>query len=369
MRCMLAFASFLAKSWRYSRRSSAAEDLSLATSLKVVAMSKRCVVIDKPADLRSVPGFGPTKGRWALYEERAKTATAEELQAEFGGRKTRRARFAEVAKMTDLLPEKLRLSGELPRTKHRFLKHCTARVGGKMAPEDALSAWIQISRAVRAAEIEEGLEESDSVVRRIQAVYEDACPVHRLDMATSGLLCVALDSDAASFLSSQWARRDVVKKYLALVRGCPPLEEDRIDLPLLRLPKEPHEVTRVIVSADGGKPSLTSYLRLHYDPVHNYSLLELTPHTGRLHQLRAHLAAIGFPILGDDIYGESSANYQHRRDFLVKGKNRLCLHASHLAFDDPDDSIDRWSLVSRDPDFLSSDHVRLSGQKASRSSM
>ena len=328
------------------------------TGLKIVKVTPSFVVVEKPPDLRSVPSFGPSDDLLDRYEARS--------DEEF--KKTRRARFDEIASQTTLLPPKLR-SAPLPRTKAKFLKHCTSRVGGKlrMSSDDALIAWDEISLRVKELEKLEGLEESDCVLNRIRRAFGDACPVHRLDMATSGLLCVAVDSNAAANLASQWAARTVEKKYLAVARGKLGAH-GVIDFPLARVPKvRKDQVTRMTVSSspNDSKPCLTEYVLRSYDSLNDVSLLDLTPHTGRLHQLRAHLAAIGHPILGDDIYGYERPHgdeYQclsireHKHPELSPRYSpllRLCLHASHLAFDDPVTG-ERCSLSSCHPDFLAS---------------
>jgi RluA family pseudouridine synthase len=127
-------------------------------------------------------------------------------------------------------------------------------------------------------------------------------PVHWLDRVTSGVLVLARSSASAAALSAQFERRTTRKTYLAWVHGAPSPVSGRIDLPLTReggRPRVDHEI---------GKPASTRYRVLRTvtasaEATGAASLLYLRPLTGRTHQLRVHLAAIGHPILGDPIHG------------------------------------------------------------------
>ena len=162
-----------------------------------------------------------------------------------------------------------------------------------------------------------GADKQDCVWHRVQTHFTDALVVHRLDQATSGLLVLARGLEAQRRLSDAFAKRQVNKCYLAWVHGHPrksandvttppQLHEpgwNAIDLPLMAdWPNRP----RQIVSPDG-KPCLTYWRLIEQLDAPDRSLLELRPHTGRSHQLRVHLQAIGHPILGDDLYGHSPA--------------------------------------------------------------
>ena len=215
----------------------------------------------------------------------------------------------------------------MPRTKSKFVKFCGGPAGGRLNLDEAEDAWQLLRAAVAQREAEEGMEESDSVLRRVQreAGFPEACPVHRLDYATSGCLAVALTQAGASDISLQWRKRTVDKAYEAVVEGTVARDEGLIDKALLRVDavKRSGDPSRVEVVDDdvpGAKLSLSSYKVLARSD--RATVLDLTPHTGRLHQLRAHCKALGHPIVGDWLYGTGDAN-------------RLCLHASRLAFDDP----------------------------------
>jgi tRNA pseudouridine32 synthase/23S rRNA pseudouridine746 synthase len=123
--------------------------------------------------------------------------------------------------------------------------------------------------------------------------------VHRLDRETSGVIVAARTKPAAAFLSAALAGRDVKKTYLAIVcGGAPEPREGEIALPLKKSSRRGLDIMEI---ASDGLPSLTRYRTLAATPA--AALLELEPETGRMHQLRAHLAAIGRPIAGDGKYG------------------------------------------------------------------
>lgn len=166
-----------------------------------------------------------------------------------------------------------------------------------------------------------GEDKADCAVRRVQAAYPDALTVHRLDMATSGLLLLARSKDMQRALSGQLERGEVEKRYIADVWGVPAEAEGEIDLPLIAdWPNRPLQK----VDPEAGKPSLTRYRILSATGA--TARLELTPLTGRSHQLRVHLASIGHPILGDEFYAHETAK---------AASARLCLHAAELRFRHP----------------------------------
>ena len=140
--------------------------------------------------------------------------------------------------------------------------------------------------------------------------------VHRLDKDTSGLIVVAKNDRALRALQSQLKERRVHKTYLALVEGVPEPREGMIDAPLGRHPK--NRKKQAVVA--GGREALTKYRVLEVLS-RGYSLVEAEPVTGRTHQIRVHLAAIGHPIVGDSVYG--------RRSEVI---GRQFLHATRLAF-------------------------------------
>ena len=163
----------------------------------------------------------------------------------------------------------------------------------------------------------------DCMATRVQACYADALVVHRLDMATSGLLLFARGTQAQRRLSDGFAAREVHKRYTAVVDGAVAQDEGEITLPLLTdWPNRP----RQRVDLECGKPSLTRYRVLARDNQQRTTRLTLTPVTGRSHQLRVHLQALGHPILGDTLYAPAEVQAQ---------ADRLLLHADALGFAHP----------------------------------
>jgi tRNA pseudouridine32 synthase/23S rRNA pseudouridine746 synthase len=169
-----------------------------------------------------------------------------------------------------------------------------------------------------------GPDKRDSLLVRAQVVYPDARIVHRLDMMTSGVIVLARERLAHAVLSEAFRERGVHKRYQALVHGRPANDEGEVDLPLtVDWPNRPRQV----VCHDTGKPSLTQYRVIgegHVDGLGTLTRIELAPITGRTHQLRVHLAALGCPIAGDPFYGREGDE-----------SPRMMLHACRLDFAHP----------------------------------
>lgn len=165
-------------------------------------------------------------------------------------------------------------------------------------------------------------EHKDSVMTRIQRDFPQAESVHRLDMATSGVIVVALTKAAERELKRQFREREPAKQYVARVWGHPAAEQGIIDLPLIcDWPNRPKQM----VSVELGKPAQTEYQVLAYD-ADNSARVQLKPITGRSHQLRVHLLALGHPILGDRFYAHPEA---------LAMASRLQLHAESLTITHP----------------------------------
>ncbi len=168
----------------------------------------------------------------------------------------------------------------------------------------------------------------DCAALRVQRAFPEARVVHRLDMATSGLMVMALGAAVQRSLGMAFARREVDKRYVAIVAGTleAPGSGDGwgdIELPLgADWPRRP----RQRVDAERGKPSHTRYRVLAHDAARVTTRLELQPITGRTHQLRVHLMAIGHPIAGDALYAPPE---------VLALAPRLLLHASSLALSHP----------------------------------
>lgn len=163
--------------------------------------------------------------------------------------------------------------------------------------------------------------------------------VHRIDKDTSGVVLFARDNETHRALSLMFERREVEKTYLAIVRGTPSPTEGTINLALQR---DRHNPTRMTVARSGGKPSRTDYRTL--EAFHGYALLELKPRTGRMHQVRVHLEAVGHPLAVDPIYGGVEAVYlsEFKRDYRKKKSreerpliSRLSLHARAIRLKRP----------------------------------
>jgi tRNA pseudouridine65 synthase len=159
--------------------------------------------------------------------------------------------------------------------------------------------------------------------------------IHRLDKGTSGALAFGLDPDSAREYGAIFAQRSVVKTYVALVRGWP-AAEGTIDRPLCAVEDE-----RIGPQSAEPRESQTAFrrvatfelpVRVDRYATSRYALVELTPHTGRRHQLRRHLASESHPIVGDSTYGKGKHNRLFREMF---GSQRLLLACTRLEFTPP----------------------------------
>jgi tRNA pseudouridine32 synthase/23S rRNA pseudouridine746 synthase len=171
-----------------------------------------------------------------------------------------------------------------------------------------------------------GPEKADCLVARLQGAYPGARIVHRLDRDTSGVIVLARDAETHRTLSMAFEARAVDKTYEALVAGWMREERGVVDLPLR---KEALGSARQMVHLIEGKPSLTEFEVLARGcdaDGFEWTRVRLTPRTGRSHQLRVHMLALGHAILGDELYAEGTA-----RD----ARARLCLHARTLEFVHP----------------------------------
>lgn len=164
---------------------------------------------------------------------------------------------------------------------------------------------------------------ADCLWRRVAMQVPDALVVHRLDQPTSGLMLFARGPEMQRRLSRAFAERAIEKHYVAVVAGLVPDGHGQIELPIAAdWPNRP----RRIVDAATGQPSLTRWRALSRDAATQTTRVALQPHTGRTHQLRVHLAAIGHPILGDALYAPPD---------VAQAARRLLLHATRLALAHP----------------------------------
>ncbi|MFQ3172186.1 MAG: tRNA pseudouridine32 synthase/23S rRNA pseudouridine746 synthase [Oleispira sp.] len=166
-----------------------------------------------------------------------------------------------------------------------------------------------------------GVDKLDSVYHRLTLQFEEVHIVHRLDMATSGIMVFARHKEALRHIQQQFQHRQTEKSYQAIIAGQLTPTEGAINLPMrCDWPNRPKQM----VCYEFGKKSLTRWrVMRHYE---NSTRVELIPITGRSHQLRIHCNALGHPILGDNLYGttESQTATEH-----------LCLHAQLLTFTHP----------------------------------
>lgn len=168
-----------------------------------------------------------------------------------------------------------------------------------------------------------GPDKTDSLISRLQKRFSDAMIVHRLDQPTSGVMLLARGSEMNRSLSKLFRDRLVDKRYEAIVDGYMGSDNGSIDFPLnADWPNRP----RQRVDLEFGKPSLTRYRVLERNERDNWTRINLEPLTGRTHQLRVHMQALGHPILGDQLYGDTGRETK---------TPRLLLHACYLSFTHP----------------------------------
>lgn len=173
----------------------------------------------------------------------------------------------------------------------------------------------------------------DSVISRLERDHPGATIVHRLDFDTSGVMVVPLNKAALSHISKQFQARTVSKHYTAVVAGLMKQEEGVIDLPIASDDGPKYKICQT-----AGKPSVTEYKVTSRDENACTTRILLHPITGRSHQLRLHLQAIGHPILGCEFYGGEFA----------KAAGRLLLHATDLRFTHPVSGADVFIASAAD---------------------
>ena len=172
----------------------------------------------------------------------------------------------------------------------------------------------------------------------LQSRYPEIFVVHRLDKETSGALCFAKQAQVHKVLSKQFESRQVSKKYHALCEGVMLTANGTIDLPLALNPKR----GIMEINRQSGKRSVTHYRVLECFKAH--TLVEIDLETGRQHQIRAHFRAVGFPLVGDTLYGKGKplllSAMKRRFNLNRSGEEqplmeRTCLHSLQLGFQHP----------------------------------
>lgn len=170
-----------------------------------------------------------------------------------------------------------------------------------------------------------GPDKADCLSKRVQARYPDALIVHRLDRDTSGLVVMARGLPAQRVLNLAFEQRRVDKRYTAVVTGLLAMDDQwhEIDLPMLvDWPNRPKRT----INFEEGQSALTRWRCTDVDAQANTSRVELEPVTGRTHQLRVHMQAIGHPMVGDTLYAPPEVQTQ---------ADRLLLHSGLLSFPHP----------------------------------
>lgn len=183
-----------------------------------------------------------------------------------------------------------------------------------------------------------GPENADCLSTRLQQFYPDALIVHRLDMATSGLILFARSVSVQRLLGLAFQTRSISKRYIAVVHGnlqAQPVDGHGWGLIDLPIGADWNSRPRRQIDKHAGKPSQTRWQPTGYDATSDTTTLMLDPLTGRTHQLRVHLQAIGHPIVGDALYG-----------WPTDKASRLLLHATELRLDHP---IQGVALTVRSP--------------------
>ncbi len=167
---------------------------------------------------------------------------------------------------------------------------------------------------------------TDSVVHRLEKKFSFLGQVHRLDMSTSGVMVFGLSKKSQSNLSIQFQDRTTFKVYEAIVYGALPCPKGQVNLPIrCDWPNRPRQEIH-----HEGKQSLTHWQLINHEEIGPKKILcsriSLIPHTGRSHQLRIHMSAMGFPIIGDYFYAQGTA---------LHASPRLKLHARSLHINHP----------------------------------
>lgn len=179
-----------------------------------------------------------------------------------------------------------------------------------------------------------GPEKLDSVSHRLSLQFPEVHIVHRLDMATSGIMVFARNKEALRSLQQQFQNRQTEKSYQAIIAGHLTPTQGSINLPMrCDWPNRPKQM----VCYEFGKKSLTRWRVMEY--IAENTRVELLPFTGRSHQLRIHCDALGHPILGDNLYGTTQSQ---------TATEQLCLHAQSLTFTHPS-SEERLTFSSSAP--------------------
>lgn len=338
--------------------------LATQVDLPVLYADAHLVVVDKPAGLNTIPGNALVKEEEEGGKE-APPATA--------GHKRKRthqelwmdmltedpvalqhslAASHDHAHLVPYLATLTEHKSSVPRKRQVFMDWGVRTL---KAPATDVEGLYEALKA--AFEAKEG-NRQDSVQTRLLRAFKEIKTVHRLDCETSGACVLARTVEAARHLSTQFREKQVGKRYVALVDGTPVAPHARGEV---SLPMRPDKETRPKQAMDpvGGKDCRTLFQTVAVDPRQKRTRVHLTPFTGRTHQLRVHMAALGYPILGDSLYSvadkwpdmtpfvkEAAGSSTEEGDALAPVKepeettletagDRLHLHAEVLSFFHP----------------------------------
>ena len=310
-------------------------------SLRIVYEDTTLMVIDKPSGMLAVPGResmllsgnalqgninkGILVSRAEQWAETIKTAreiaNARGVPTELEDA---------LAKLNECSPQQQQ---NIPRKRVPFIRYLQRIFKAPDAPRfEAVFAFLQ------SLDTELHFPKLDAIPNHLVSAVDLAAEhtrcklytVHRLDMETSGILVLAKTEAACAELSRQFRERLVEKRYLALVEGLVPLSMDGSTIRLPLAPSsDPAQRPRQVVNEINGKACET-WMRIISAEGHG-SLVELTPITGRTHQLRVHLANVGFPIIGDTLYNTACP---------TSNPKQLCLHAMSIRFQHPETGND-----------------------------
>ncbi|KZO92305.1 pseudouridine synthase [Calocera viscosa TUFC12733] len=262
-------------------------------------------VLARDPRLRYVPPYWHAfstmaKGRWWNRE------ILELISTEFRDRSLEYYRFALAAGVTTINGKQAR-PGDIVRNGdriqnvvHRHEPPVTGKVQVVSGEKELAKQLIVVMKPGSVPVHAAGRYYKNSLIEILKSDFglDRIYTVNRLDRLTSGLMLVATTSQRANELCKQFAENKVKKEYLARVAGEFPEEETTISEPLLTIDRQ----MGLVVVHPSGKPSITVFQRLSYDPVSHTSVLHCQPKTGRTHQIRVHLQYLGFPIANDPIY-------------------------------------------------------------------
>jgi len=227
------------------------------------------------------------------------------------------------------------------------------RMSGIVIYED--SAILVVNKPAGLLSLQDGYEKNLPYLKTtLEPDYGPLWMVHRLDRDTSGVLVIARSAAAHHNLNDQFIRRSVHKIYHALVRGVPDWDEIQADFPLRKNGDRQH---RTVIDYKRGKPAQT-----HFRALAKFSqaaFLEASPQTGYTHQIRAHAAYLGFPILGDSLYSHSLVHPTPLLEVfpLSLAIHRVALHACSISFCHPSNGEEVQFFAPYPEDFDSALHA------------